>query len=462
MGTLTQATGEFIAGMNFESIPAGALVASKNALSDYAAVTVLGRDAPVTKLVQSFEAVAREGESSVLFGGERAAARTAALINGVAGHAHDYDDVGIAFHPAHPSVAMAPAILAQAESMNASGRDVLTAFVTAYEVWSELASRDAHPHHTKGWHPTGTFGAIAAAAGVAKLLRLDADAACRAISIAASQAAGLVANFGTMTKPFHAGRAAAAGLMAARYAAAGMSAATDIFDHKSGFLNAVSPKGEVDFERPAHYRKSWHMVDHGIGIKLFPMCYGSHRILDGLTRYVAEHDVPAAAITDVAFRTGPSRAVSLVHTNPKNALDAKFSAEFAVAASIIAKRVTLAELNDAFVNRPDVRELMGKVRRELEPERDKGSFDQQPDDMLEISMAGGGSHKLQLQAPRDKAISLDRNILWTKFQDCTSGALNEREARRLFDNLQSLESVPNVRELFSRNVTSQAATPRAA
>ena len=456
MGQLTGEIGAFIAGMRYEDIPASGIGAAKNALSDYAAVTILGRDTPVARLVASFESVADQGESSILFSEKRTDARAAALINGTAGHAHDYDDVGIAFHPAHPSVAMAPAILAQAESMGASGRDVLTAFVTAYEVWSELASRDAQPHHMKGWHPTGTFGAIAAAAGVAKLLGLDAEASSRAVSIAASQAAGLVANFGTMTKPFHAGRAASAGLMAARYAKAGMSASKEIFDHPTGFLFAVSPGGKIDFDRPAHFGKNWHIVDHGISIKLFPMCYGSHRILDGLTRYVLHHDVPADKVSTVAFHTGPSRVMSLVHTNPQNALDAKFSAEFAVATSIIAKRVTLAELNDGFVARPDVRALMGKVTREIEAERDKGSFNQQPDDKLVIKMKDGTEHVLNLQAPRDQAISLDQQTLWTKFQDCTSAALHERDARRLYDSLQGLETLPDLDRLLAPSVRAVA------
>lgn len=448
MGHLTKAVGDFIAGMKFETIPAGGIVAARNALSDYAAVTILGRDAPVTTLISSFEAIGEHGEASVLFSNRRADARAASLINGVAGHAHDYDDVGIAFHPAHPSVAMAPAILAEAESMGASGREVLTAFVTAYEVWSELASRDAEPHHIKGWHPTGTFGAIAAAAGVARLMGLDAEASSRAVSIAASQAAGLVANFGTMTKPFHAGRAAAAGLMAARYAKAGMSASPDIFDHANGFLAAVSPHGKVDFDRPAHFGKNWHIVDHGISIKLYPMCYGSHRILDGLSRYLGSNDIEADKVAGVSFQTGPSRVVSLVHTNPITALDAKFSAEFAVATCLIAKRVTLAELNDGFVNRPDVRSLMGKVRRDLDPARDKGSFNQQPDDKLIIRMQDGTDHTLTLQAPRDQAISLDQGTLWTKFLDCTSAAMNEREARRLYESIQSLETLQTINELL--------------
>ena len=137
---------------------------------------------------------------AIFFSEQRGPARSAALVNGAAGHAHDYDDIGIAFHPAHPSVAMAPAIFAQAESMGASGKDVLCAFATAYEVWSELASRDKKPHHLRGFHPTGNFGTVAAAAGVARLLGLDAKRASNALAIAASQASGLVANFGSMNQ----------------------------------------------------------------------------------------------------------------------------------------------------------------------------------------------------------------------------------------------------------------------
>ncbi len=457
MGQLTRAIGDFIAGMSFDAIPTNAVGAVKNALSDYTAVTILGRDEPVTRLIASFENVSASGESRVLFSRQRSDARAAALINGTSGHAHDYDDVGIAFHPAHPSVAIAPAIFAQAESTGASGRDLITAFVTAYEVWSELASHDEDPQHLKGWHPTGTFGAIAAAAGVAKLLRLDAEASMRAVGIAASQAAGLVANFGTMTKPFHAGAAASAGLMSARYAQARMTASPDIFEHKNGFLQAVSPHGKVDAERPAHFGKTWHIVDHGVSVKLYPMCYGTHRILSTLTPWAKDNDLKADDIAAVSFRTGPSRVIPLVHTNPKSALDAKFSAEFAVAMAVIARRATLAELNDNFVNRTDVRTLMGKVTRDLDPERDRPSFTSEADDDLLFTMRDGSSRVLKLQAPRDQAISLDRETLWEKFLDCTSGALEKDAAKKLFDTLQSLETLDNIANLPASSINRAAA-----
>lgn len=448
MGKLTADVAAFVAGSRFDAIPPAAVGAIKNALSDYAAVTVLGADAQATRIVARFEPTGAEvGEARYLFSDRRGPARSAALINGVAGHADDYDDIGVAFHPAHPSVAIAPAILAEGERLGASGKDVICAFATAYEVWSELASRDAKPHHLRGFHPTGNFGTVAAAAGVAKLLRLDETCAANALAIAASQASGLVANFGSMTKPFHAGRASAAGLMSARYAQAGLSASPDIFEHKHGFLKALSPEGEVDLERPCHFGETWHLVDHGIGVKLYPLCYGNHRIIHTLTRYVAKNDLPAEQIERVSFKTAPSRVVALVHSNPRTPLDAKFSAEFAVAMSVIAKRATLAELTEEFFCRPDVRALMSKVSRELDPRREPASFSAQADDELEFLMRDGSVHRLQLESPDDAAISLDRDVLWTKFLDCAGRAMTESECRALFQALQDLENCEDIRAL---------------
>ncbi len=450
MGGLTAEIARFVGSTRYEDIPPPAVRAIKNALTDYAAVTVLGSTAEGTRIVAGFEPPpAPQGEARYFFSDAKGPARSAALLNGTAGHADDYDDIGIAFHPAHPSVAIAPAIFAQGESLGASGRDIICAFATAYEVWSELASRDTKPHHLRGFHPTGFFGTIAAAAGAAKLLNLDTQHASHALAIAASQAAGFVANFGSMTKPFHAGRASAAGLMSARYAQAGLTASTEIFEHKHGFLKALSPEGKVDLDRACHFGRNWHLVDHGVGVKLYPLCYGNHRIIHTLTRHVAEHDLPAGQIAHVAFRTAPSRVVSLVHTNPQTPLDAKFSAEFAVAMSVIAKRATLAELSAEFFSRPDVQTLMGKVSRDLDPAREPPGFSTQADEELEFRMLDGSLRTLQLESPDDAAISLDTEVLRTKFLDCTRKMMTAPESMSLFEALQNLENCGDIRSLPS-------------
>ena len=447
--SISQAAGRFIASMRHEDLPPAAEIAISNALTDYAAVTILGADEEAVRIIRGLEPVSGNPPSQqarLFFSDATHAPRSAALINGVAGHAHDYDDIGIAYHPAHPSVAIAPALFAQGEVQDASGKDMIAAYACAYEVWSELASRDAHPHHKRGFHPTGAFGAVAAAAGVAHLLRLDAHKAVAALAIAASQSAGLVANFGTMTKPFHAGHAAAAGFMAAHYARAGMAAAADIFEHQHGFLRAFSPEGAVDLQRPCHYMKHWDIIERGIGIKLYPMCYGTHRIIHTLTNYAREQDLQADEIESVVFRTAPSRVIPLVHTNPVTPLDAKFSAEFAIAQSVIARRSTLSDLSEDFLNRSDVRVLMARVTRDLDPALESG-FTQEPDDRLLITLKSSGRIDLPLQAPDDQALTLDRDILWQKFRDCTSRAMEEAQAQRLFAALQGLGDMERLRDL---------------
>ena len=143
---------------------------------------------------------------------------------------------------------LAPAILAEAETLGLGGREMFAAYVAGYETWAELARRDPGHHHVKGWHPTGIFGAIGAGAACAALRRLDASQATMAIALSASQAGGIMANFGTMTKPFHAGRASHAGLVSARLAELGFTAAQDALEHPQGFLSAVSPEGRADRE----------------------------------------------------------------------------------------------------------------------------------------------------------------------------------------------------------------------
>jgi 2-methylcitrate dehydratase PrpD len=187
----------------------------------------------------------QSGPASLYFSGEGAAAPEAAWINGTAGHALDYDDVGCR---GHVSTVLLPAILAEAETLGASGREMFAAYVAGYETWAELARRDPGHHHVKGWHPTGIFGAIGAGAACAASRRLSPEQATMAVALAASQAGGIMANFGTMTKPFHAGRAAHAGVVAARLAGLGFTAAADALEHPQGFLSAVSPEGKADRE----------------------------------------------------------------------------------------------------------------------------------------------------------------------------------------------------------------------
>ncbi|HEY8610908.1 MAG TPA: MmgE/PrpD family protein, partial [Roseomonas sp.] len=236
--SITRALGAFVSGLRFDAIPAEAVSIARTGFVDCVGVMIAGRDEPVVGILRDTLGVANpRGEAALTFGSLRAPAPEAAWINGTAAHALDYDDVALR---GHPSTVLVPAILAEGEALGATGAEMVAAYVAGYEVWAELIGHDQDYHHEKGWHPTGLFGAVGAAAACARLRGLDADQAAQAIALGASQSAGLGANFGTMTKPFHAGRAAQAGVMAARLAGAGMTASLDAIEHPRGFLYAIS------------------------------------------------------------------------------------------------------------------------------------------------------------------------------------------------------------------------------
>src|SRR4029077_6677787 len=225
--TLTQDLGRFAADVSFERLPQGAADVARIGFIDCIATMIAGAHDPAPQLLRK-ALNPTGGEATLYFTGEKSPPPEAAWINGTAGHALDYDDV--ASLRGHPSTVLVPAILAEGEALGATGRDMLAAYVAGYETWAELAWRDPGHHHRKGWHPTGIFGPIGAAAACASLRRLAAAAAAPRPSLGGSQSRGIMANFGTMTKPFPAGHSAHSGLMSARLAELGFTAALDALE----------------------------------------------------------------------------------------------------------------------------------------------------------------------------------------------------------------------------------------
>ena len=256
MTDITRDLGRFVASLKFEQIPKDALEVIYTGFADCVGVMLAGREEPPTRILTEVLAP-QPGPSTLLFGSQTASAPDAAWINGVAAHALDFDDVAL---KGHPSTVLVPAILAEAQALGSSGRDMVVAYAAGYEVWAELARREPDHYHTKGWHPTGILGAIGSAAACASLNKLNAEQCAMAISMGASQSAGTMANFGTMTKPFHAGRSAQAGVMAARLVKAGFTSSTDALEHPQGFLSAVSPGSRFDVTSPVQAGNPWKLA----------------------------------------------------------------------------------------------------------------------------------------------------------------------------------------------------------
>ncbi len=385
--SLTKTLGQFVADLSPNRLPEGAERIARLGFIDCIGTMIAGRREDCVRIMKEVLAPAA-GPATLTFGKEKSTAPEAAWINGTAAHALDYDDVGLR---GHPSTVLVPAILAEAETLGSTGADMIVAYVAGYETWAELFRRDSGLLHEKGWHPTGLYGAVGAAAACASLRRLDADKAAQAIALGASQSSGLMANFGTMTKPFHAGKAAHAGIMAARLAEAGFTASTDALEHPQGFLHAISPTGTEDRTSEAKPGETWAILTQGLGIKKYPTCYCTHRAIDCVLDLVNSTPIKADDVKKITVNISDYFATILRNHQPQTGLAGKFSMEFAMASGIVAKRVGLRELTDDFVSRPDIQALMRKVEIVTTTEYDPDMPGAAPQDQVTVELANGSS-----------------------------------------------------------------------
>lgn len=445
MTNITRDLGVFAATLSYEQIPAEALEVIHTGFADCVGVMLAGRDEPPTQILTQVLAPP-SGPATLVFGARTASATDAAWINGVAAHALDFDDVAL---KGHPSTVLVPAILAEAQTLGSSGKEMMVAYAVGYEVWAELARRDPDHYHTKGWHPTGILGAIGAAAACASLHRLDAEQCAMAISLGASQSAGIMANFGTMTKPFHAGRSAQSGVLAARLAKAGFTSSVDALEHPQGFLSAVSPEMRFDVASPVEAGKKWKLTVSKLSVKKYPLCFCTHRALDGMLDLISEQKFKAQDIENISARTSLRNTKVLRNHNPQTGLEAKFSMEFAMASCVVVQRAGLNELVDDFVQRKDIQDLMKKVSIEADETEHPNLPGYAPFDQITVTLKNGQVIKSrEVVAVRGGPdLPLSREHLWSKFDDCARVGNVEFSARSLFDALMSLETIANVSDL---------------
>lgn len=318
MNPFTVDLGRFVADLTLRQIPVEGCATARIGIADCFGVLIAGSRDPVTAIVDRELGVSAEGGkagASLVPSGARRTVDSTALINGVAAHVLDYDDVSL---DGHPSAVLVPAILAQGEASGSSGAEMLTAYLAGFEVWAELLAREPTPLHRKGWHPSAVLGTVAAAAACAKLRTLNAAGAATSMAIAASMSSGLVANFGTMTKSFQVARAAQSGVIAARLSQAGLTASLDALEHPSGLLAALSPQGKAELNRPFRAeQKEWHIVKEGLNIKRYPICYATHRSIDAALGLVQRHNLNPDAVERIHVSTGATQLRMLRNSRPQ-------------------------------------------------------------------------------------------------------------------------------------------------
>jgi len=441
---LTQHLGQFVADLSPNHLPEEAVRVARMGFIDTIGTMIVGRKEDSVRIMTDVLAPA-DGPATLTFGARKATAPEAAWINGTAAHALDYDDVSLR---GHPSTVLVPAILAEAETLDSTGSDMITAYVAGYEVWAELALRENGLLHEKGWHPTGLYGAPAAAAACAKLRKLDAEKSAIAIALGASQSSGLMSNFGTMTKPFHAGKAAHAGIMAARLAEAGFTANTDALEHPRGFLHAISPQGNEDRTSEAKAGKEWRILSHGLGIKKYPMCYATHRAIDCMLDLLNNSPIKAGDVKKISVGISDNASKVLRNAQPDTGLAAKFSIQFAMASGIIANRVGLRELTDEFVQRADVQALMKKVEVVTTTDYDPDMPGAARADTVAVELNDGRmiAGDPVARATGHPSRPLTEEQLLEKFTDCLEAGGSEIPADVLFKRLSAIQSI-SAREL---------------
>jgi 2-methylcitrate dehydratase PrpD len=443
---LTVAIAAFASATAKSAVPDEAIAAAKRAFIDTVGVILAGRGEPAVTLVGS---LLPDGNEACAFPGERRlSAGDAALLNGLAGHVLDYDDVAQA---GHPSVVLVPAILAAAERGNASGRDALAAYAIGFEVWSELARREPDAFHFGSWHPTSTLGIIAATAALCALCGLDAERSRHALAIAASFSSGVIANFGTPMKPYQAGRAAAGALEAVRLAAAGVTGAADALEGAHGLLRGLSPKGRVDTESDARLGEgTWQLVTEGVSVKRYPVCYASHRAIDAAIALAEAHRLKPGDVRAVVARIGRAPAETLRYHDPRDGLEARFSIQHNIAAALVDRAVGFAQLGDDFVRRADVARLYPLTTieiDEMQPCPDQPGMAMH-DHLVIETMSGERLDSGPVRHPKGHARApLSDAELAAKYLDCARHG-GHRDPDRLLDRLQRLDRANSVAELF--------------
>lgn len=443
---LTQDLARFCAALRYDAIPAAALPFIRTGFTDTFATLVAGRDSDEARMLLRALQPA-PGESRLFIDRGSARAPEAAWLNATAAHALDFDD---AAQRGHISVVVVPAVLAEAEGLGADGRRMVTAYAAGYEIWADLMRREPDHYHNRSWHPTGVLGPLAAAAACASLRGLDEQQTLHALAIAASQAAGLIANFGTMTKPYHAGRAANAGVMAARLAQQGFTGAPDVLEQAKGLMRGISPAGRVDVDSPVQAGRHWKLPVGGVNIKKYPTCFATHRAIDGMLGLLQDHPVAPQDVRRVAVTTSRRNRSTLRYAQPRTALEAKFSMQFAMAAALVAQRCGLPELQEDFVLRDAVQSLMRRVEVLPEDVEDATRPGEAPQDIVQLETTDGRTFTRAVDYVRGgPERPLAPGELFAKFEGCLAAGGLHAPARPLFDALMALDSLPGTAALYA-------------
>ena len=439
--TISETLAHFVVTTKFDALSQAEVTAAKIASSDCIGCMIAGAGTDTGAIIRRVaEASSSEGAATVVGGNRNLSAQAAALANGTAAHALDYDDILWTLY-GHPSASILPSSMAVAETMGASGCDLILAYAIGVEIIGKLG-RVVNPlHYEHGWHATASIGVIGAAAACAKLMGLNEHQTAMALGIAASEACGVRRNFGTMTKPFHAGNAARGGVLAAELAREGFTSDLTAFEGNFGWARTLNARAVPEVESlKAELGKPWELSEPGIVLKRYPTCGGTHCALDAMIAVKSEHQLSFDEIEKIVCDASPFAKNVLLYPQPKTGLEGKFSMEFSLAVAAIEGKVGLSHFSDTWVADPRVGDMLKRIsfesRADLEPDV---SADAVPAEVTVHARGQTFSSKVLVPSgdPRNPMSTTERR---EKFLDCADGLMAGGIASSMFDDLERLDA----------------------
>ncbi len=451
MTTLAHQIADRIHRLRYEDLTPTALEWTRTAFIDTVGVTLAGIVEEGPRILMRVPGIATSPGPSLIFATDkRTSPLDAALVNGTASHALDYDDVSGTLG-GHPSVMLIPPMLALAEQLGSTGRELALAYVVGFETECRIA-RGVHFHHyDKGWHPTATLGIFGTVASTARLLRFTPEQTAMAIGLAASLASGLKANFGTMTKPLHVGHSVRNGLFAALMVKEGFTANPAALEAKQGFLDVFNGPGTYNTDR---ILADWYApleVEGGgePGLKPYPCCGSTHSSINRMVHLARTHNLTPDRVEAIEIMPHPRR---LPHTNnpdPRTPLGAKFSIQYVVARALADRAVRLEHFEGDAQFDPVIRELMSRTKAQPHPDMPDGSPLQWGAEVVVTTRDGqrfaSRLDDFERRGPGGQPMTTGE--LWEKFEDCAKRSLPHSNIAPLFDILGRIETVGGITEL---------------
>jgi 2-methylcitrate dehydratase PrpD len=450
--TITRRMMDFIENVRFSDLPSQAVEIGRRCMLDAYGLYVAGAAEPATKILATF---AREtggrGDATLLGGnGLKVPAGMAARVHGTAAHAQDWDDTQVSHDPLHAyGMLMHPTVPAFASALvvgqylgGVPGTDLMLAFQTGFEVECKISEWMLPEHYRRGHHTSGTVGTFGACAAAAKLLDLRGEKLAHALGIAASLAAGIRCNYGTMTKPLHVGRAAENGITAALLAQNGFTADPDALDGRWGFMQVLGG-GFAPEKIVQGMAAPLSIVSPGVSVKPYPSGILTHQAMDALLALVTERDLQPEDIRKIRFYAASNILDPIRYSLAKNHLQAKFSMQALLAMIVLRRRAGPQEFTDAFVGSAAMQDMQQRIETLHDAEIETMGYELIRSRLVVETISGDMLEKVadtRYRGGPSKPMT-DAEIE-EKFRVCTEGRLSGAQQRRAIDAIRSIESMP--------------------